>query len=451
MKPIHHSSFVIQNPYLCDKKTIRYTENVKIKNHMELRNEKEVEIMAPAGSYESLMAAIQGGADSVYFGIEGLNMRSHSSHNFTMEDLRKIASVCREYGIKSYLTVNTVLYGEDIPLLYKIIDAAKEAEVSAIIAADVAAMQYADQIGQEVHLSTQLNISNAEALKFYARFADVVVLARELNLDQVRAIYEQIEKQQIKGPKGELIRIEMFCHGALCMAISGKCYLSLHGMNASANRGACMQICRRGYTVRDKESDIELEIENQYIMSPKDLKTIHFMNKMIDAGVRVFKIEGRARGPEYVRVVTSCYKEAVQAYYEGTFNEDKISGWNERLQSVFNRGFWNGYYLGQRLGEWSHIYGSNATKQKEYVAKGISYFSKIGVAEFQMECGTLKTGDEILITGPTTGAIFQTVEEIRVNLKPVAETKKGERFSFKINERIRPSDRLYKMVDKKNK
>lgn len=412
-------------------------------------SEKDFEIMAPAGSYESLMAAIQGGADSVYFGIAGLNMRSRSSNNFTIEDLHKIASICHENGIKSYLTVNTVIYGEDIPLMHKIIDAAKEAGVSAIIAADVAAMDYANQIGQEVHLSTQLNISNIEALKFYARFADVVVLARELNLDQVHAIYEQIKSQQIKGPGGELIRIEMFCHGALCMAVSGKCYLSLHEMNASANRGACMQLCRRGYTVKDKESEIELEIDNQYIMSPKDLKTIHFANKMMDAGVRVFKIEGRARGPEYVRIVTSCYKEAVQAYCTGTFDEDKIIEWDKRLTSVFNRGFWDGYYLGQRLGEWSHKYGSNATKQKEYIAKGISYFSKIGVAEFQMECGTLKVGDEILITGPTTGALFQTIDEIRVNLEPVTETKKGERFSFKVNEKIRPSDKLYKMVDKK--
>lgn len=412
-------------------------------------SEKDFEIMAPAGSYESLMAAIQGGADSVYFGIAGLNMRSRSSNNFTIEDLHKIASICHENGIKSYLTVNTVIYGEDIPLMHKIIDAAKEAGVSAIIAADVAAMDYANQIGQEVHLSTQLNISNIEALKFYARFADVVVLARELNLDQVHAIYEQIKSQQIKGPGGELIRIEMFCHGALCMAVSGKCYLSLHEMNASANRGACMQLCRRGYTVRDKESEIELEIDNQYIMSPKDLKTIHFANKMMDAGVRVFKIEGRARGPEYVRIVTSCYKEAVQAYCTGTFDEDKVIEWDKRLTSVFNRGFWDGYYLGQRLGEWSHKYGSNATKQKEYLAKGISYFSKIGVAEFQMECGTLKVGDEILITGPTTGALFQTIDEMRVNLEPVAETKKGERFSFKVNEKIRPSDKLYKMVDKK--
>lgn len=410
-----------------------------------MSDEKEFEIMAPVGSYESLMAAIQGGADSVYFGIEGLNMRARSSNNFTTDDLRRIADICREHGIKSYLTVNTVIYGEDLPLMRTIIDAAKNAGVSAIIAADVAAMSYANSIGQEVHLSTQLNISNAEALKFYARFADVVVLARELNLTQVHEIYRQIVEQHITGPKGELIRIEMFAHGALCMAVSGKCYLSLHEMNASANRGACMQICRRAYTVKDRDSDIELDIENQYIMSPKDLKTIHFMNKMMDAGVRVFKIEGRARGPEYVRIVTECYKEAVRAYCDGTFSEAKIAVWNERLRSVFNRGFWDGYYLGQRLGEWSSKYGSGATKKKVYVAKGIKYFDKLGVAEFEMESGVLQVGDEILITGPTTGALMQTIDEIRVALKPVQKTVKGERFSIRTDTKIRPSDRLYKM------
>ncbi len=414
-------------------------------------NISDFEIMAPAGSYESLMAAIQGGADSVYFGIEGLNMRARSSNNFTTDDLRKIASICDEHGVKSYLTVNTVIYDEDLPLMRTIIDAAKEAGVSAIIAADVAAMAYANSIGQEVHLSTQLNISNTEALKFYARFADVVVLARELNLTQVRAIYDAIGTQGIRGPKGEPIRIEMFCHGALCMAVSGKCYLSLHEMNASANRGACMQICRRGYTVKDRETNIELDVENQYIMSPKDLKTIHFMNKMMDAGVRVFKLEGRARGPEYVHIVTSCYKEAVQAYCEGTFTDEKIAAWDERLKSVFNRGFWDGYYLGQRLGEWSSHYGSSATKRKEYVARGIKYFSGLGVAEFEMESGELRVGDEILITGPTTGALFQTVEEIRVDLRPVSSTVKGERFSIKTAERIRASDRMYKMVQVERK
>lgn len=414
-------------------------------------NISDFEIMAPAGSYESLMAAIQGGADSVYFGIEGLNMRARSSNNFTTDDLRKIASICDEHGVKSYLTVNTVIYDEDLPLMRTIIDAAKEAGVSAIIAADVAAMAYANSIGQEVHLSTQLNISNTEALKFYARFADVVVLARELNLEQVRTIYDAIGTQGIYGPKGEPIRIEMFCHGALCMAVSGKCYLSLHEMNASANRGACMQICRRGYTVKDRETNIELDVENQYIMSPKDLKTIHFMNKMMDAGVRVFKLEGRARGPEYVHIVTSCYKEAVQAYCEGSFTDEKVSAWDEQLKSVFNRGFWDGYYLGQRLGEWNSHYGSSATKRKEYIARGIKYFTGLGVAEFEMESGELRVGDEILITGPTTGALFQTVEEIRVDLKPVPSAVKGERFSIKTTERIRASDRMYKMVQVERK
>ncbi len=402
--------------------------------------------MAPVGSYESLAAAIQGGADSIYFGIEGLNMRARSANNFTTEDLRKIVAICKEHHVKSYLTVNTVIYGEDLSLMREIIDAAKEAEISAVIAADVAPMSYANSIGQEVHLSTQLNISNIDALKFYAHFADVVVLARELNLEQVHEIYKQIVEQQIKGPKGELIRIEMFAHGALCMAVSGKCYLSLHEQNVSANRGACTQICRRGYTVKDKDSSVELDIDNQYIMSPKDLKTIHFMNKMMDAGVRVFKIEGRARGPEYVRIVSECYKEAVKSYCDGTFSEAKIEAWDERLATVFNRGFWNGYYLGQRLGEWTSKYGSSATKKKVYVAKAIKYFSEIGVAEFEMESQTLKVGDEILITGPTTGALMQTIDEIRVELKPVEETVKGERFSFKVKEKIRPSDRMYKLV-----
>ena len=413
---------------------------------MTAHDEKLFEVMSPVGSYESLMAAIQGGADSVYFGIENLNMRSRSSNNFSINDLRQIAIICREHGVNSYLTVNTIIYDEDLPLMREIIDAAKQAEISAIIAADIAVMDYAHRIGLEVHLSTQLNISNMEAIKFYAGFADVVVMARELNLKQVCQIYEQIESQQVRGPKGELIRIEMFCHGALCMAVSGKCYLSLHEMNASANRGTCMQVCRRGYIVKDRETEIELEIDNQYIMSPKDLKSIHFINKMIDAGVRVFKIEGRARGPEYVRVVTSCYKEAIRACCDGTFSDDKIRAWNERLRSVFNRGFWDGYYLGQHLGAWSSRYGSSATKRKEYVARGINYFSNLGVAEFEMESGMLNVGDEIVIIGSTTGALFQTVDEIRVDLKPVDKTIKGERFSIKVNEKVRPSDRLYKLV-----
>jgi len=405
----------------------------------------DFEIMSPAGSYESLMAAIQGGADSVYFGVEGLNMRSRSSNNFTADDLRQIAAICREHGVRSYLTVNTVIYDSDMPLMRSIIDAAHDAGVSAIIASDVAAMQYANSIGQPVHLSTQLNISNVEALEFYARFADVVVPARELNLEQVGAIHEAIRTRGITGVSGRPVRIEMFCHGALCMAVSGKCYLSLHEMNASANRGACMQICRRGYTVRDRETDIELDVDNQYIMSPKDLKTIHFLNKMMDAGVRVFKIEGRARGPEYVRTVTECYKEAVRDYCAGTFTDEKIAVWDARLRTVFNRGFWNGYYLGQRLGEWSSRYGSNATSRKEYLAKGIKYFNELQVAEFEMESGELHVGDEVLITGPTTGALFLTVSEIRVALKSVQHTLKGERFSIRTSSKIRPSDRMYKI------
>lgn len=404
------------------------------------------EIMAPVGSYESLMAAIQGGADSIYFGIEGLNMRAKSSNNFTTEDLFKIVDICNDNNLKSYLTVNTIIYDNDINLMHKIVDSAKEAKVSAIIASDVAVMMYARSVGVEVHLSTQLNITNTESLKFYAQFADVVVLARELNLDQVSKIYQDINEQKIKGPSGELIRIEMFCHGALCMAVSGKCYLSLHEKDKSANRGACNQICRRAYVVKDKESDIELEIDNEYIMSPKDLKTIHFMNKMLDAGVRVFKIEGRARGPEYVRRVTECYKEAIIAYTNDDFTEDKIKVWDEKLATVFNRGFWDGYYLGQRLGEWTHRYGSGATKRKVYIGKAIKHFSNIGVTEFLMETQSLKPGEEILITGPTTGAIFLTPDEIRVNLEPVEETKKGESFSIKTPEKIRPNDQLYKMV-----
>lgn len=409
-------------------------------------SEKDFEIMSPAGSYESLMAAIQGGADSVYFGIEGLNMRARSSNNFTIDDLRQIARICREHQIKSYLTVNTIIYDNDMELMRRIVDAAKEAQLNAVIAADVAVLMYARSIGMEVHLSTQLNITNTEALKFYAQYADVAVLARELNLDQVAVIHRDIERQLIKGPSGELIRIEMFAHGALCMAVSGKCYLSLHEKNLSANRGACNQICRRGYIVHDRDSEVELDVDNEYIMSPKDLKTIHFINKMMDAGVRVFKIEGRARGPEYVRVVTSCYKEAVKAYCDGTYDEDKIRDWNERLSTVFNRGFWDGYYLGQRLGEWTHRYGSGATKRKVYVGKAIKYFSKLGVTEFLAEAQSVRLGDELLITGPTTGALFLTADDICVELESVPEAVKGDHFSMKTPEKVRPNDQLYKMV-----
>lgn len=402
--------------------------------------------MAPVGSRESLAAAIQAGADSIYFGIENLNMRSRSASAFTIDDLREIAGVCNDHGMKSYLTVNVIIYDNDMEQMRTIVRAAKEAGISAVIASDVSVMNFSRSIGQEVHLSTQLNITNIESLKFYALFADVVVLARELNLDQVAEIYRQIKEENICGPNGELIRIEMFCHGALCMAVSGKCYLSLHEMNSSANRGACMQVCRRGYTVRDKDTDVELEIDNEYIMSPKDLKTIHFMNKMMDAGVKVFKIEGRARGPEYVKTVVECYKEAIQACVDGQFTDEKIAAWDERLRTVFNRGFWDGYYLGQRLGEWSKNYGSEATEKKVYVGKGIKYFSNIGVAEFQVEAAELKVGDKILITGPTTGAVYATLDEARVDLKPVDTVKQGERFSFKIADKIRPSDKLFKLI-----
>lgn len=411
--------------------------------------------MAPVGSRESLAAAIHAGADSIYFGIENLNMRARSANTFGIADLREIAATCDEHGIKSYLTVNTIIYDEDITLMRTIVDAAHEAGISAVIAADVAVMDYCNRIGQEVHLSTQLNISNAEALKFYARFADVVVLARELNLKQVKAIYDTIHKEQIRGPKGELIRIEMFCHGALCMAVSGKCYLSLHELGASANRGACMQVCRRGYEVtrdeeptyllKDKESTIELEVDNKYVMSPKDLKTIRFMDEMMEAGVRVFKIEGRARGPEYVKTVVECYSEAINSYIDGTLSEEKKDAWDERLRTVFNRGFWNGYYLGQRLGEWTRHYGSNATERKIYAGKGIRYFSNIGVAEFLIEAAELHVGDKLLITGHTTGAMYVTLDEARVNLKPVDIVKKGVHVSFKVPDRIRPNDKLYIM------
>lgn len=403
--------------------------------------------MAPVGSYESLAAAVQGGADAVYFGIGGLNMRDKSSVNFTTEDLAQIVAFCKEHGMKSYLTVNTVVYDKDIPLMHSIVDAARDAGVSAIIASDMATILYARSVGVEVHISTQVNVANSEAVKFYAQYADVMVLARELNLDQVGKISQAINDGNICGPHGKRVRIEMFCHGALCMAVSGKCYLSLHETGASANRGACRQICRRSYTVRDRETGDELAIENQYIMSPKDLKTIHFINKMIDAGVRVFKIEGRARGPEYVREAVGCYNEAINAYLDGTFGDDKIAAWDKRLEKIFNRGFWNGYYLGQRLGEWTSKYGSSATRTKIYAAKGVRYFSNIKVAEFVMEAGELNVGDEIIIIGPTTGAIPMTVEEIRVGLKPVPRAVKGDHFSIQVNEKIRPSDKLYIWMD----
>lgn len=404
---------------------------------------KDFEIMAPVGSWESLAAALSAGADAVYFGIEGLNMRSRSSANFTMDDMDNIVAECNRHGVKSYLTVNTVVYDSDISLLHNIIDRAKQAGISAIISADMAAILYARQIGQEVHISTQVNVANADAVRFYSQFADVMVLARELNMEQVKGITDQIRDEDIKGPNGEPVRIEMFCHGALCMAVSGKCYMSLHQMNSSANRGACNQICRRAYVVTDKDTGQELEVDNQYIMSPKDLKTIHFLNKMVDAGVRVFKIEGRARGPEYVKEVVECYNQALQAICDGTYDEEKIAQWDERLSRVFNRGFWDGYYLGQRLGEWSSKYGPSSSRVKVYAAKAIRYFSKIGVAEFKLESSELAVGDEVVITGPTTGALIFKVDEIRVDLQAVEKAVKGDRFSILVPERVRPNDRLY--------
>ncbi len=399
--------------------------------------------MAPVGSYESLRSAINAGADAVYFGVEGLNMRSRSSVNFTLGDLRRIAAICDENGVKSYLTVNTIIYDEDMEKMRAIIDAVACSGISAIIASDMAAILYARSKGVEVHISTQLSVSNTETLRYYAQFADVVVLARELNLDQVKAIHEAIIRDDIRGPRGELVRIEMFCHGALCMAVSGKCYLSLHQMNSSANRGACTQICRRGYIVTDRETGDQLDVENKYIMSPKDLRTIHFLNKMADAGVRVFKIEGRARGPEYVDIAVRCYSEALEALCDGTYTDERIAGWENELAKIFNRGFWDGYYLGQRLGEWSSKYGSSATRVKEYRAKGVRYFSKLGVAEFYMEAGELHPGDEVVITGPTTGTIILTLDEIRVDLKPVDTVVKGQSFSIAVPSKVRPSDKLY--------
>ena len=406
---------------------------------------KDFEIMAPVGSRESLAAAIQAGAGSVYFGVEQLNMRSHSANHFTIDDLREIAALCREAGIKSYLTVNTIIYGEDLPLMRDIIDAAHEAGISAVIASDVAVMQYCRRVGQEVHLSTQLNISNIEALKFYAQFADVVVLARELRLEQVVEIYRQVCEEHVCGPSGELIRIEMFCHGALCMAVSGKCYMSLDAANRSANRGECIQVCRRSYTVTDNETGYQLEIDNKYIMSPKDLKTIRFIDKMMNAGVRVFKIEGRARGPEYVYTVVKCYQEAIQAVLDGTFTEARKDEWDTRLATVFNRGFWDGYYQGQLMGEWNKNYGSNATERKVYVGKGTKYYSKLGVAEFTVEATTFKVGDRLLITGPTTGVMYVTADEIHDDNGPVEVAQQGTRVSIAVTGKVRPSDKLFKL------
>ena len=410
------------------------------------KNSNEFEIMAPVGSRESLAAAIHAGADSVYFGIGRLNMRSHSANHFTIDDLKEIAGTCKAQGIKTYLTVNTVIYGEDIETMHEIVDAARAAGITAVIASDVAVMMYCRQAGVEVHLSTQLNISNIDALKFYAQFADVAVLARELNMDQVKEIHRQILEQNICGPKGQPVRIEMFCHGAFCMAISGKCYMSLHDANRSANRGECVQICRRSYTVTDNETGNQLEIDNKYIMSPKDLKTVRFIDRMMDAGVRVFKIEGRARGPEYVHTVVTCYREAIESVLDGTFTEEKKDLWDKRLSTVFNRGFWDGYYQGQKMGEWTKEYGNKATEKKELIGKVMKYFSRLGVAEIAVEANTFSKGDKLLITGNTTGAMFLNADEIRYDLRPVDAAEQGWRVSIPVPGKVRPNDKLFKLV-----
>jgi putative protease len=408
---------------------------------------KDIELMAPVGSYESLRAAIQGGANAVYFGVENLNMRSRSSKNFTLADIKKIVEIAAEKGIKTYLTLNTVMYNRDLDMMRQIVDAAKQSGISAIIASDAAVLNYVQKQDLSVHLSTQANVSNIESLRFFSRIADVIVLARELSLDQVEEISEAIQKEQIRGPSGDLVRIEMFVHGALCMAISGKCYLSLHQANYSANRGECLQICRRSYTVRDTENGDELKIDNEHIMSPKDLLTIHFLDKILAAGVTVLKIEGRARSPEYVYTVTKCYSEAVNSILAGTYSKEKIDGWGERLKMVFNRGFWDGYYLGQRLGEWSKNYGSQATRKKVYIGKGINYFQKIKIAEFLIETKSLKVGDKILVTGPTTGIIESEIKEIRVDDKSTSQAIKGEYCTTPLESAIRQSDKLYKITD----
>lgn len=411
-----------------------------------MKKRSEFELLAPVGSYASLTAAGQGGADAIYFGIGQLNMRARSSSGFTGEDLPEIVAGATGMGMKSYLTVNTVVYNHELIEMRKIVDLAVKHGVDAVIASDQSVLQYCNSVGARVHLSTQLNISNIETLKFYAGFADVAVLARELDLEQVKEISDAIALEDIRGKYGDPFRLEMFVHGALCMAVSGKCYLSLHEHNHSANRGDCFQVCRRGYTVKDKDKEVELDIDNEYIMSPKDLKTIHFLNKVLDAGISILKIEGRARSPEYVKTVVSCYNEAINAYIEGSFDREKIADWDERLSSVFNRGFWDGYYLGRRLGEWSEKYGSKATTMKVYVGKGTNYFDRIGVAEIAIETGSLEVGDQIMIIGPTSGVIETTVKELRVDEKSCTSATKGERCSLPVPEVVRRSDKVYKLI-----
>lgn len=409
---------------------------------------QKIEIMAPVGSYEALSAAIQAGAGSVYFGIGKLNMRSRSAKNFSLDDLRQIAEICNANGVKSYVTVNTVIYDEEVEEMHQLLDAIKANGISAIIASDQSVIQYARQIGIEVHMSTQCNITNIEAVRYYSQFADVMVTARELNLSQVKHITEQIEAQNIRGPHGELVRIEVFCHGALCMAVSGKCYLSLDNYNSSANRGACLQLCRRGYEVRDREEGLELAIENEYIMSPKDLCTLPFLDKVLDADVEVLKIEGRGRSPEYTKLTVAVYHEAVEAIREGCFTQEKVDAWMKRLRSVYNRDFWDGYYLGRKTGEWTQVYGSQATQTKLYVGQVTNYYSKLQVAEIRMETHDLNMGDSIMVIGPTTGVYEDTLSEIRVDLLPVQRTVKGEFCSIPVKSLVRRGDKVYKLVER---
>ena len=412
-------------------------------------NRDSIRIMAPAGSFESLHAAMQGGSGAIYFGVDRLNMRSRSTGNFSLDDLGTISEICRKHGVKSCLTVNTLLYDEDMPLMREIVSEARKQGISALIVSDVSVVEYARKLGMEIHLSTQLNIGNIDAVRFYSRYADVMVLARELNLDQLRHISETIDKENITGPSGRKVQLEVFVHGALCMAISGKCYLSLHETGNSANRGACLQICRRSYTIREKEGGRELDIDNEFIMSPKDLCTIHFLNKILDAGATVLKIEGRARSPEYVKTVTECYSEALDAIFNGNYTAKRIGSWKEKLETVFNRGFWDGYYLGQRLGEWSHVYGSRATRKKIYTGKATNYYSRIGVAEFIIENGSLREGDEVLIIGPSTGVIRMRPGEIRNDAGRIKVVVRGENCAFRVDSEVRRSDKLYRLEVRK--
>jgi U32 family peptidase len=412
-----------------------------------MASKHSIEIMAPAGSWESMMAGIKAGANSVYFGVEQLNMRARQTNNFTVEDLPEVAHICNKHNVKSYITLNTIIYDHDISLMRRIIDQAKEAGITAVIASDLAVMNYCRKKGMELHISTQSNITNIETVELYADYADVLVMARELTLKQVADIVKAIRRNNITGPSGKLVEVEIFAHGALCMAVSGKCYLSLHSHNASANRGACIQNCRREYVVTDKEDGIELEIDNEYIMSAKDLCTIDFLDKIIEAGVSVLKIEGRGRAADYVYTTTQCYREAVDAIEAGTYSEQKIAGWKERLSTVYNRGFWDGYYLGRKMGEWSNQYGSVATQKKLYLGKGVKYFDKIGVGEFVLESHELSVGDKLIVTGPTTGYVETTVAEIRLETGvSVDKAVKGNTVSIPITEKIRPSDKLYKVV-----